>query len=244
MGAVTRLDIEYDGTEFAGWAAQRGLRTVQGEVERALAVLRGGEPTPLTVAGRTDRGVHASGQVASYAGEPVDLRGLNALVPEDVVVTACTPAPDGFDARRWATSRSYEYRLVRRLSVFTRRYTVRTVGDLDEGALGACARALAGEHDFTAFTPAGGDHVRFSRVVSEARWDGLTFSITADAFLRHMNRVLVGTMLEVAGGRRSVESFRSLLDGAPRTAAGPTAPARGLHLTGVTFGDGPTPWIG
>jgi tRNA pseudouridine38-40 synthase len=245
---VTRLDLEYDGTEFAGWAAQPGLRTVQGELEAALAVLRGGEPAPLTVAGRTDRGVHATHQVASYAGEPVRVRSLNALLPGDVVVRRCDPAPDGFDARRWARSRSYAYRVLARPvpSAFERRRALWVPQALDRAALEACAAALVGEHDFTAFTPTQTDHVRFRRLVTAAGWhhaggDVLEFRITADAFLRAMNRVLVGTMLQVARRQRSAESFAALLEGAPRAAAGPTAAPHGLHLTGVTFGDGPLP---
>ena len=103
---TARLDLEYDGTEFAGWSVQPGLRTVQSEVERALATLMRGEVS-LTVAGRTDRGVHARGQVASYEGAPVDTRALNAVLPSDVAVLACAAAPDGFDARRDARSRTY-----------------------------------------------------------------------------------------------------------------------------------------
>jgi tRNA pseudouridine38-40 synthase len=112
---------------------------------------------------------------------------------------------------------------------------------VDVGLLSACAAALVGEHDFTAFTPTETEHVRFSRVVLEARWeadgDELRFWIEADAFMRHMNRVLVGTMLEVAGGKRSLESFAELLEGRPRSEAGPTAPACGLYLAGVGYGE-------
>ena len=107
---TTRLDLQYDGTAFAGWARQPGQRTVQAEVERALGVLLP-EPVTLTVAGRTDRGVHAWGQVASYAGSPADARSLNALLGDDVAVRACTAATDGFDARRDARARVYRYRL-------------------------------------------------------------------------------------------------------------------------------------
>ena len=152
--ATARLDIEYDGTAFAGWAKQPGHRTVQGELERALAVVLR-EPVALTVAGRTDRGVHAWGQVASYAGEPVGLRSLNALLEDDVAVRACTPAPDGFDARGDACSRTYCYRVLHRRerSAFERGRALWWPHRLDREALHACARLLAGNHDFTAFTP-------------------------------------------------------------------------------------------
>jgi len=239
--AATRLTLEYDGTAFAGWARQPGLRTVQGVVEAALARLRGDRPIDLTVAGRTDRGVHAWGQVASYPDAPVTADGLNALLPADVAVLACEAAPDGFDARRDATSRTYCYRVLARRapSAFEHGRALHWPHRVDRDALRGCAAALAGTHDFTAFTPTETDHVRFSRDVLRAEWrengDVLEFWIEADAFMRHMNRVLVGTMLEVAGGRRSVAAFGELLEGRARAAAGPTAPPHGLYFAAVGY---------
>jgi tRNA pseudouridine38-40 synthase len=244
---ATRLTLDYDGTGFAGWARQPGLRTVQGTVEEALARLRGDRPIGLTVAGRTDRGVHARAQVASYPAAPVALSGLNALLPADVAVLAAEAAPDGFDARRDATSRTYCYRVLARRapSAFERRRALHWPAPIDRAALEACAAALPGTHDFTAFTPTETDHVRFRRVVTRAEWiadgDVLEFWITADAFLRKMNRMLVGTMLEVAGGRRSVANFATLLEGRPRAAAGPAAPPHGLYLAGVSYNAVPRP---
>ena len=245
--SVSRLLIEYDGTEFSGWARQPGRRTIQGELERALAVLLRRDAVALTVAGRTDGGVHATGQVASYVGEPVSPGALNALLPYDIAVRACESAPPGFSARHDATSRAYRYRLLTRRarSPFHRRRALHWPHPLDRAALHACAAQLPGTHDFTAFTPTETDHVRFERDVRSASWsqspDGelLEFVIEADAFMRAMVRVLVGTMLEVAQDRRTAEEFAALMRGRPRADAGVTAPPHGLTLIGVGF-DGRT----
>jgi tRNA pseudouridine38-40 synthase len=217
------------------------LTTVQEELERALGVVLRA-PVGLTVAGRTDAGVHAWRQVASYEGEPPLLRSVNALLPKAVSVLEAAVAPDGFDARRSARSRTYCYRVLARTvpSPFELGRALHWPYAVDLDALHACAAALAGEHDFTAFTPTETDHVRFSRVVARAEWraredDILEFWIEADAFMRQMNRILVGTMLEVAGGRRSVDSFTNLLQGAHRRDAGVTAPPHGLYLAGVRY---------
>jgi tRNA pseudouridine38-40 synthase len=241
---TVRLDIEYDGSGFRGWAKQPGLRTVQGELEAALAtVLR--EEVELTVAGRTDTGVHALGQVASFetrADVPGDLaRRLNGVGPGDVAVTTAAVVDDGFDARRDAKSRTYRYRVLARPtpSPFEQGRALWWPHRMDRDALEACAAALIGTHDFTAFTPTQTDHVRFDRNVLTANWtfnhDLASFHITADAFMRNMVRVLVGTMLEVASDRRTLASFTQLLRGAPRSDAGDTAPPHGLYLESVTY---------
>jgi tRNA pseudouridine38-40 synthase len=237
---VTKLTLAYDGTAFAGWARQPGLRTVQEDVEHAIERILG-QPLVLSVAGRTDRGVHAWSQVASYRHEALDPRNLNALLPRDVAVLASEPAAVGFDARRSARSRTYCYRILTDVarSPFEQGRALWLPGGIDTDALQTCADALVGTHDFTAFTPTETEHVRFRRRVVSARWEQrgvvLEFWIEAESFLRQMNRVLVGTMLEVARGRRTFEDFVALLDGRPRGDAGPTMQPHGLYLARVSY---------
>lgn len=239
--------VEYDGAGFSGWAAQPGRRTVEGTLAEALAtVLR--QPVKLEVAGRTDAGVHASGQVVSFSAD-TDLPPetiaykATAVMPKDLALRRCLKVPDSFDARRQAISRSYEYRLLDSSirSPLARERTVYIARKLDEAALGRAAAMIRGEHDFRAFTPSRTYHSYFTRKVSESRWerDGeqLVYRVTADSFLYGMVRTLVGTMIEIADGKRALDNLASLLDGAEtrRSAAGYSAPAHGLTLVGVGY---------
>jgi tRNA pseudouridine38-40 synthase len=237
--------VEYDGAEFAGWATQPGVRTVEGELTRGLeTVLR--HPVKLAVAGRTDAGVHASGQVVSFesgAGlEPqVVAYKATAVLPKDVALRRCVEVEEGFDARKDARSRSYEYRIVNApvRSPLRRRRATYVARELDFDLLQRAAKLVRGTHDFRAFTPTRSYHVRFERIVTESAWeregDLLIYRVTADSFLYGMVRTLVGTMLEVADGTREIASFEKLLSGGERSEAGQAVPSKGLTLVGVGY---------
>ena len=233
------LTLEYDGTPFRGWAAQPGLPTVEAALRQALAETFESVDN-LAVAGRTDTGVHALGQVASVdveAGPPAGraAAALNPRLPDEISVLSAVEAPPGFHARHSARSRSYRYRLFTRKtpSPFELRRSWWVPRPLDEDALVASAAALRGAHDFRAFTPTQTQHDVFVRAVERAEWirrgDRLDFEITAESYLRHMVRSLVGTMVEAP------ETIPDLLGGSTRSKAGVTAPPWGLYLVSVVY---------
>ena len=233
------LTLEYDGTPFRGWAVQPGLPTVEAALRQALGETFASVEN-LAVAGRTDTGVHALGQVASVdvqGGPPPEraAAALNPRLPDEVNVLSSAEAPEGFHARHSARSRGYRYRIFTRStpSPFELRRSWWVPRPLDEEALAAAAASLRGEHDFRAFTPAQTQHEVFVRVVERAEWirrgDDLEFEITAESYLRHMVRSLVGTMVEAP------ETIAALLDGRARSEAGVTAPSWGLYLVSVAY---------
>ncbi|HDS74762.1 MAG TPA: tRNA pseudouridine(38-40) synthase TruA [Firmicutes bacterium] len=242
MSRRLRLDIEYDGTDFAGWQIQPNERTIQGEIAEALStILR--QPVSITGAGRTDAGVHARGQVAHVdvpddAPEPYRiLAGVNALTGRDIAVYAARYVSDDFHARFSARSRTYAYRISLRPTAIDRRLTWQVPGELDVVAMQQAAERLVGRYPATTWCAAGAEDrdaivdVRSAKV--SVVGPQLVFAIRADRFVMHMVRTIVGTLVEIGHGKRTAQSIPDLIDARDRSSAGETAPARGLCLEHV-----------
>lgn len=240
-----KLTLEYDGTNYHGWQLQKNATTVQGALEAVLAKLFG-EPIRARVAGRTDTGVHALGQVVSFKSEKVKelhelQRALNALLPRDIVVRHVEPVPDHFNPRRDALSRTYRYQLWHHPwpSALWARYSWHVWVPLDQHAMNQAAALLVGDHDFSSFQ--GADWVEHNphrtMLRSTIREDGdfLIYDVEARSFLRHMVRNIVGTLVDVGRGALSVEGFAEIFAARDRTRAGRNAPPQGLFLTSVTY---------
>jgi len=241
-----RLTLEYDGTEFVGWQRQLNGRSVQEVLESGLAKFLG-EKVTTAAAGRTDAGVHALGQVVAFDApralpSKAWVRGLSDLLPVDLVVVAADEVPDDFDPRRWATGKRYRYFVSRRQSraPLLRRTHWEVFPPLDVESMRIAAPVLVGTHDFSSFRAADCEAPHPRRTLREldlqAVGDILRIEVEGTAFLKHMVRNIVGSLVEVGRGRRAPEWIAEVLAARDRTLAGPTAPAHGLTLVEVTYG--------
>jgi tRNA pseudouridine38-40 synthase len=239
-----RLTVAYDGTDFHGWQKQPGQRTVQGELERAVAHALGAESVTVNGAGRTDAGVHARGQVASFGADTaLPARAIAALatraLPADVRIVAAAEAPEGFHARHSARARRYAYRLLEADDVLLGRFAWWPMRPLDGEALNRAVAPLVGRHDCSAFEAAGSSPANPECAITLARFErcegGWRFDVKADHFLYHMVRNLVGTALRAVSRPDPGAHVAEVLASRDRARAGATAPAHGLCLEAVDY---------
>lgn len=238
-----KLLIEYDGTDFFGWQVQAEKRTIQGELETALRTLVNRDVN-LIGAGRTDTGVHALGQVAHFKTDSeLDVltmcRGLNSLLPEDIVVHDVQEVPSDFHARFAAKSRRYQYRISRGRKALGRQFSWYLNYQLNVSTMAQAAELLRGKHDFRSFCSADTETRDYTCTLFNIKWasenNTLTLEVEADRFLQHMVRTMVGTLIEIGRGRKDPSDVNTILQAQDRRKAGPTAPAQGLCLMEVTY---------
>lgn len=241
-----RIIVEYDGTAYHGWQRQKADRTIQGEIEKALTTMTG-KPVGLAGSGRTDAGVHAIGQTASFSsdaglGPDIYLKGLNSLLPDDILIRVCESIDPTFHARYDARSKLYQYRILNRdmPSILERHYVWHIRQRLSLEAMQKATTYFVGEHDFKAFEGTGSPRTSTVRHVIRAgmrqtRDNQILFDIEADGFLRYMVRNIVGTLVEVGNGKIPASDAKNILLSKDRNQAGPTAPARGLFLMKVNY---------
>ena len=241
-----RIIVEYDGTAYHGWQRQKADRTIQGEIEKALTTMTG-KPVSLAGSGRTDAGVHAIGQTASFSSDAglspdIYLKGLNSLLPDDILIRVCESMDPAFHARYDARSKLYQYRILNRdmPSILERHYVWHIRRKLNVEAMQKAATYFVGEHDFKAFEGTGSPRTSTVRHViraemRQARNNQILFDIEADGFLRYMVRNIVGTLVDVGNGRIPEEDVKGILLSGDRSLAGATAPAKGLFLIKVNY---------
>ncbi|MEE3233581.1 MAG: tRNA pseudouridine(38-40) synthase TruA [Candidatus Latescibacterota bacterium] len=239
-----QMNIEYDGSDFSGWQIQEKTRTIQGEITKALSVLFGTVTTPPIASGRTDAGTHALNQVAHLHTEttlPLDriMRGLNGILPQDISILSVKEAPQDFHARYNAKRKRYRYRLRKGKIAVYRNYVWSIPQDLDTTAMNEASTIIIGKRLFGAFCKQDPIPKTLECEIFEARWEHQenewVFEIEGNRFLRHMVRILVGTMVEIGLGKRSPQTISDLLVSGKRENAGRTAPAHGLHLLWVKY---------
>ena len=240
-----KITVEYDGTDFCGWQRQKNDPTVQAAIEKALRTITG-QKVAIVGSGRTDSGVHALGQVASFTcetrlGRSEMQNGLNALLPDTIVIDNCDIVDPSFHARFSAKSKTYRYRILNRPlpSAIDRRYSWHISRSLDLKSMRAAIDCIIGTHDFSAFEGAGSPRTHSRRTVMRAevtqQGDMVLLEYKADGFLRHMVRNITGTLVAVGLGRIPIDEFQSILQSQDRARAGVTAPAQGLFLVSVQY---------
>jgi len=238
-----KLLLEYEGTNYSGWQIQENGITIQGEMQKSLKIIIG-QDLAVTGAGRTDRGVHATGQVANFKTSsdiPAEKikTGLNGTLPKDIRVLASEDVDEKFDSRRSAVERQYKYKIIRRITALERHYAHRLEIELNVNQMNSAAKFIMTQKDFSSFCKTTSETENRNCNVLKSEWNEneeyLYYTIKADRFLHNMVRSLVGTMIELGSGNIGIDDFKLIFEKSDRRAAGPTAPAHGLYLEKVIY---------